>query len=240
MSDALPDMPPVQYADLDGVRMAYYEVGPRGRGAPVVFCHGFPELAFSWRHQLKAMADAGRWAIAPDQRGYGLTSRPEAVEDYDMAHLTGDLVGLLDHLGAEKAIWCGHDWGGIVVWQMPMMHPDRTAGGDRSEHPLHPPGRRRPHRHHAPAAGRGDVHRPLPETEGGGRDLGGGCAQDHGFLHARTDAGQRAAGRQRRQGAERRGRRHGHKARAWRAVGVSAGEDPGGLRFGLRPTGRSS
>jgi pimeloyl-ACP methyl ester carboxylesterase len=128
MSDALPDMPPVQYADLDGVRMAYYEVGPRGRGAPVVFCHGFPELAFSWRHQLKAMADAGRWAIAPDQRGYGLTGRPEAVEDYDMEHLTGDLVGLLDHLGAEKAIWCGHDWGGIVVWQMPMMHPDRTAG----------------------------------------------------------------------------------------------------------------
>jgi pimeloyl-ACP methyl ester carboxylesterase len=124
----LPDMPPVQYADVNGVRMAYYEVGPRGRGTPVVFCHGFPELAFSWRHQLKSMADAGRWAIAPDQRGYGLTSRPETVEDYDMEHLTGDLVGLLDHVRAEKAIWCGHDWGGIVVWQMPMMQPDRTAG----------------------------------------------------------------------------------------------------------------
>jgi pimeloyl-ACP methyl ester carboxylesterase len=128
MTQALPDMPPVQYADVNGVRMAYYEVGPRGRGTPVVFCHGFPELAFSWRHQLKAMAAAGRWAIAPDQRGYGLTEGPEAVEAYDMAHLTGDLVGLLDHLGADKAIWCGHDWGGIVVWQMPLLHPDRTAG----------------------------------------------------------------------------------------------------------------
>jgi pimeloyl-ACP methyl ester carboxylesterase len=125
--DALPDMPPVKYADVNGVRMAYYEVGPRGEGPPIVFCHGFPELAFSWRHQLKAMAAAGRWAIAPDQRGYGLTKGPDAVEAYDMEHLTGDLIGLLDHVGAKTAIWCGHDWGGIVVWQMPLMHPDHTA-----------------------------------------------------------------------------------------------------------------
>jgi pimeloyl-ACP methyl ester carboxylesterase len=107
--------------------MAYYEVGPR-RGVPVIFCHGFPELAFSWRHQLRAFEAAGRWAIAPDQRGYGLTSRPEAVEDYDMEHLTGDMVGLLDHLGVEKAVFCGHDWGGVVVWQMPLRHPGRVAG----------------------------------------------------------------------------------------------------------------
>ena len=98
-----------------------------GRTA-IAFCHGFPELAFSWRHQLKACEAAGRWAIAPDQRGYGLTSRPEGVENYDMAHLTGDLIGLLDHLGVEKAIFCGHDWGGIVTWQLPLMHPDRVAG----------------------------------------------------------------------------------------------------------------
>ncbi len=128
MTDHLaPLMPPVQYADVNGIRMAYYEAGPRV-GVPIVLCHGFPELAFSWRHQLKAFADAGRWVIAPDQRGYGLTDRPEKVEDYDMEHLTGDLVGLLDHLGAEKAVWCGHDWGGIIVWQMPLLHPDRTAG----------------------------------------------------------------------------------------------------------------
>ena len=120
-------MPPVKYADLGEVRMAYYEVGPR-EGVPVIFCHGFPELAFSWRHQLKAFGAAGRWAIAPDQRGYGLTSRPGAVEDYDIEHLTGDLVKLMDHLKIDKAIFCGHDWGGIVVWQMPLRHPDRVAG----------------------------------------------------------------------------------------------------------------
>lgn len=120
-------MPPVKHAQVNGIDMAYYEVGPR-EGVPIIFCHGFPELAFSWRHQLKACEAAGRWAIAPDQRGYGLTSRPTPVTDYDMEHLTGDLVGLLDHLGVEKAIFCGHDWGGIVVWQMPLMHPDRVAG----------------------------------------------------------------------------------------------------------------
>jgi pimeloyl-ACP methyl ester carboxylesterase len=121
-------MPPVQYADVNGIRMAYYEVGPRGQGTPIVFCHGFPELAFSWREQLKACEAAGRWAIAPDQRGYGLSSRPETVSDYDMEHLCGDLVGLLDHVGAKKAVFCGHDWGGIVVWRMPILHPDRVAG----------------------------------------------------------------------------------------------------------------
>ena len=76
MSDALASlMPPVQYADTNGIRMAYYEAGPR-EGVPIILCHGWPELAFSWRHQLKALGDAGRWVIAPDQRGYGLTDRP--------------------------------------------------------------------------------------------------------------------------------------------------------------------
>ncbi len=127
MSALESQMPPVKYADLGEVKMAYYEVGPR-EGVPIIFCHGFPELAFSWRHQLKACEAAGRWAIAPDQRGYGLTSRPEAVEAYDIEHLTGDLVKLMDHLGVEKAVFCGHDWGGIVVWQAPLRHPDRVAG----------------------------------------------------------------------------------------------------------------
>lgn len=120
-------MPPAQKTAVNGIELAYYEVGPR-RGVPVVLCHGFPETAFSWRHQLKALEAAGRWAIAIDGRGYGLSSRPPRVEDYDMEHLTGDLVGLLDHLGVEKAIFVGHDWGGFVVWQMPLMHPDRCAG----------------------------------------------------------------------------------------------------------------
>ncbi|THD53222.1 alpha/beta hydrolase [Phenylobacterium sp.] len=121
------EMPPVKRAHVNGIDLAYYEAGPR-QGVPIILCHGFPELAYSWRHQIRALADAGRWVIAPDQRGYGLTSRPQAVADYDIEHLTGDLVGLLDHLGVEKAIFCGHDWGGFVVWQAPLLHPSRVAG----------------------------------------------------------------------------------------------------------------
>jgi pimeloyl-ACP methyl ester carboxylesterase len=127
MSALEQQMPPVQRATVNGIEMAFYEAGPR-EGVPIVLCHGFPELAFSWRHQIKALGDAGRCVIAPDQRGYGLTSRPDAVTDYDVEHLTGDLVGLLDHLGVEKAIFCGHDWGGIIVWQMPLLHPERVVG----------------------------------------------------------------------------------------------------------------
>ena len=100
----------------------------QGEGPPVILCHGFPELAYSWRHQLTALAEAGYRAIAPDQRGYGRTDVPEPVEDYDIEHLTGDLVGLLDELGEERAVFVGHDWGAIVVWQLAVMAPERVAG----------------------------------------------------------------------------------------------------------------
>jgi non-specific protein-tyrosine kinase len=122
------EMPPLQLAQVNGIRMGFYEAGPRTDKPPVILCHGWPELAFSWRHQIKALSDAGIRVIAPDQRGYGATERPEPVEDYDMEHLTGDLVGLLDHLGIDKAVFVGHDWGGFVVWQMPLRHVDRVAG----------------------------------------------------------------------------------------------------------------
>src|SRR3954469_14231274 len=122
------EMPPLQFVQTNGIRMGFYEAGPKTDTPAVVLCHGWPELAFSWRHQIKALADAGRWVIAPDQRGYGLSAKPDGVTDYDIDHLTGDIVGLLDHLGVEKAIVCGHDWGGIVVWQAPLIHPDRVAG----------------------------------------------------------------------------------------------------------------
>ena len=97
-------------------------------GPLVVLAHGFPELAWSWRHQLPALAQAGYRVVAPDQRGYGGTSRPTAVDDYDIVHLTGDLVGLLDELGEERAIFVGHDWGSMVVWQLSLLHPDRVLG----------------------------------------------------------------------------------------------------------------
>jgi pimeloyl-ACP methyl ester carboxylesterase len=122
------EMPELAFAPTNGIRMGYYDVGPKSDKPPVVLCHGWPELAFSWRHQIKALSEAGIRVIAPDQRGYGATDRPEPVEAYDMEHLTGDLVGLLDHLKIDKAIFVGHDWGGFVVWQMPLRHASRVAG----------------------------------------------------------------------------------------------------------------
>lgn len=122
------EMPELAFAKTNGIRMGYYDAGPKSDKPPVVLCHGWPELAFSWRHQIKALSEAGIRVIAPDQRGYGATDRPEPVEAYDMEHLTGDLVGLLDHLEIDKAIFVGHDWGGFVAWQMPLRHVSRVAG----------------------------------------------------------------------------------------------------------------
>ncbi|HEY7976913.1 MAG TPA: alpha/beta hydrolase [Rhizomicrobium sp.] len=121
------DMPTPKMVKTNGIDMAVYEAGPKD-GVPVVFCHGFPELAFSWRYQIKALAEAGFHVLAPDQRGYGLTSRPEKIEDYDMKHLTGDLAGMLDAFGIDKAVFAGHDWGGMVVWQMAIYQPERVSG----------------------------------------------------------------------------------------------------------------
>lgn len=112
--------------DTNGVRLRVVEAGDRG--APVVIlAHGFPELAYSWRHQIPVLAEAGYHVLAPDQRGYGGSSRPGAIEAYDIHALTGDLVGLLDVVGAERAVWIGHDWGATVVWNAPLLHPDRVA-----------------------------------------------------------------------------------------------------------------
>lgn len=109
----------------NGIEMYLTEAGPAD-GPPVILCHGFPELGYSWRHQLPALADAGYRVVAPDQRGYGRTTRPEAIDDYDIVHLTDDLVGLLDDLGVEKAVFVGHDWGSMVVWGMAQLHPERV------------------------------------------------------------------------------------------------------------------
>ncbi len=125
---AFPGWPEPNYVETNGIRMAVFEAGPASAKPPIVFCHGFPELAFSWRHQLRDLAAQGFRILAPDQRGYGLTPYQGAVEDFDMEHLVGDLIGLLDAKGIEKAVFCGHDWGGIVTWQIPLRHPDRVAG----------------------------------------------------------------------------------------------------------------
>ena len=129
MTDLLQtDMPARKRARVNGVELAYWEVGaPRG-APPVMLCHGWPEIAFSWRHQLKAFAEAGRWAIAYDARGYGLSDRPTEISAYRMETLVEDLVSLTRHLGAEQGVWCGHDWGGLVVWQAALMERAATAG----------------------------------------------------------------------------------------------------------------
>ncbi|MGE0825296.1 MAG: alpha/beta fold hydrolase [Candidatus Binatia bacterium] len=113
------------YVNTNNIRMHVVEAGS---GFPVLLCHGFPELWYSWRHQLQALADAGFRAIAPDQRGYGETDAPQAIDAYTIHHLVGDLTGLLDALEIDKAVIVGHDWGGLVVWQMALLAPHRVAG----------------------------------------------------------------------------------------------------------------
>ncbi|MBI2912709.1 MAG: alpha/beta hydrolase [Chloroflexi bacterium] len=112
-----------RYVTANGIRVHYVE---QGDGFPVVMLHGFPELWYSWRHQVPALAAAGLRAIAPDLRGYGETDKPAGLETYDMEHLVGDLVGLLDALQIEKAVIVGHDWGGVVVWSAALMAPERV------------------------------------------------------------------------------------------------------------------
>jgi len=114
--------PEPNFIDTNGIRMAVYE---QGDGPAVILLHGFPELAFSWRHQLPALAAAGYRAITPDQRGYGKTSVPSLVSDYRIETLIADIHGLLDALGLESAVFTGHDWGAILLWQMAMLAPDR-------------------------------------------------------------------------------------------------------------------
>ena len=125
---AWPQGRPVKIAPRANQGSIHLTVHETGEGPPVVFCHGFPELAYSWRHQLPAVAAAGFRAIAPDQRGYGDSSAPPNISDYGLTELTGDMAGLLDALEIERAIFVGHDWGGFVAWAMPLLYPDRTAG----------------------------------------------------------------------------------------------------------------
>jgi pimeloyl-ACP methyl ester carboxylesterase len=108
--------------ETNGIRM---HVAEQGAGPLVVLCHGFPESWYSWRHQLSALAEAGFHAVAPDMRGYGQTDGPDEIDKYTLFHLVGDMVGLLDALGAESAVIAGHDWGAPVAWHAALLRPDR-------------------------------------------------------------------------------------------------------------------
>src|SRR5258707_15809162 len=105
------EMPPLQFAQTNGIRMGYYEAGPKTDTTPGILYHGWPEIAFSWRYQIKALAAAGIRVIAPEQRGYGATDRPEPGESYDMEHQTDELVGLLHNLKKVMSIFVADDEG---------------------------------------------------------------------------------------------------------------------------------
>src|SRR5579864_7534116 len=111
--------------ETNGLRL---HVAEQGEGPLVILCHGFPECWYSWRHQLPALAKAGFRAVAPDLRGYGRSDRPEQVEKYTILHDIGDIVGLVDALGAEQAVIAGHDIGATIAWQAALLRPDRFKG----------------------------------------------------------------------------------------------------------------
>jgi microsomal epoxide hydrolase/non-specific protein-tyrosine kinase len=117
--------PPPRFLDAAGVRLAVYEAG---EGAPVVLVHGWPEIAYSWKNQLPALAAAGFRAIAIDLKGFGRSDAPPDKALYDVAHMTGDFVAVLDALSIDRAVFCGHDWGGLLVWPTAILHPERVLG----------------------------------------------------------------------------------------------------------------
>ncbi|XP_022984062.1 uncharacterized protein LOC111482485 [Cucurbita maxima] len=108
--------------NTNGIKM---HIASIGTGPVVLLLHGFPELWYSWRHQLLYLSSVGYRAIAPDLRGYGDTDSPESHTSYTALHIVGDLVGALDELGIEKVFLVGHDWGAIIAWYFCLFRPDR-------------------------------------------------------------------------------------------------------------------
>ena len=130
-----------RFVEANGIRI---HIAEQGAGSLVVLCHGFPESWYSWRHQLPALAEAGFHAVAPDMRGYGQTDRPPEIDRYALLHLVGDMVGLLDALGAESAVIAGHDWGAPVAWHAALLRPDRFPAVIGLSVPFQPRGPVRP------------------------------------------------------------------------------------------------
>jgi pimeloyl-ACP methyl ester carboxylesterase len=106
----------------NGIHLHFVE---QGEGPVVILCHGFPDFWYSWRHQLSGLSAAGFRAVAVDMRGYGQSDRPEAIDQYNLLHLVGDVVGLLDALDVQQAVIAGHDWGAAVAWHAALLRPDR-------------------------------------------------------------------------------------------------------------------
>ena len=127
--------------EANGIRIHLAEAG---EGPLVVLCHGFPESWYSWRWQLPALAEAGFRAVAPDMRGYGQTDRPDEIEKYTLLHLVGDMMGIVEALGAGSAVIVGHDWGAPVAWHAALLRPDIFRGVVGLSVPFRPRGAARP------------------------------------------------------------------------------------------------
>jgi pimeloyl-ACP methyl ester carboxylesterase len=133
--------PTQRIIESNGIRL---NIAEQGKGPLVLLCHGFPESWYSWRHQIDALAAAGFHAVAPDMRGYGKSDRPEAIDQYTIFHLVGDLVGLLDALEVPTAVIVGHDWGAGIAWQAARLRPDRFRAVVALSVPFRPRGPVRP------------------------------------------------------------------------------------------------
>ncbi|KAM7521457.1 hypothetical protein LguiA_011359 [Lonicera macranthoides] len=119
----------------NGINMHVAEIG---EGQPVLFLHGFPELWYSWRHQMLSLSSLGYRAIAPDLRGYGDTDAPPSPSSYTVFHIVGDLVGLLDALALDKVFLVAHDWGAIIAWNFCLLRPDRIKALVNTSVVFHP------------------------------------------------------------------------------------------------------
>ncbi|XP_010275536.1 PREDICTED: bifunctional epoxide hydrolase 2 [Nelumbo nucifera] len=106
----------------------WIHIAEKGRGPLVLLLHGFPELWFSWRHQITHLANNGYHVVAPDMRGYGDSDSPLHPSSYTVFHLVGDFIGLLDHFNQQKAFVVGHDWGAVAAWYLCLFRPDRVKG----------------------------------------------------------------------------------------------------------------
>src|SRR6195256_6329648 len=130
--------PTQRMIESNGIRL---NIAEQGKGPMVLSCHGFPESWYSWRHQIAALAGAGFHVAAPDMRGYGKSDAPEAIDQYTILHLVGDMVGVLDALGAPTAVIVGHDWAAGVSWQAALTRPDRFKAIAALSVPFRPRGK---------------------------------------------------------------------------------------------------
>ena len=127
--------PKQQIIESNGIRL---NTAQQGEGPIVLLAHGFPESWYSWRHQIRELAAAGFHVVAPDMRGYGKSDAPQAIDQYTILHLVGDMVGVLDALGAPTAAIVGHDWGASVAWHAALMRPDRFRAVAALSVPFYP------------------------------------------------------------------------------------------------------